>query len=126
MKTYASLRALLFVGANAKTDAVHSPYLYSLGGLSMVTIDRTKYYFVGVDLHKKNHVAVLCSCFGDVIRKYKINNSPAQFEQFLHDIRKHAEGKGLIFGLEDVNFYGRTLSKFLIQNGCLVKEVNSS
>lgn len=92
----------------------------------MASIDRNKYLFVGVDLHKKTHVAVLCNCFGDVIKKFKVTNAPTHFPTFLDNVRKHADGKDVIFGLEDVNFYGRSLAKFLIQNGCLVKEVNSS
>lgn len=92
----------------------------------MASIDRTKYLFVGVDLHKKTHVAVLCNCFGDVMKQFKITNAPNHFPAFLEDVKKHAEGKDIIFGLEDVNFYGRSLAKFLIANGYIVKEVNSS
>ncbi|NTZ20579.1 hypothetical protein EXW96_24590 [Paenibacillus sp. JMULE4] len=92
----------------------------------MASIDRTKYLFVGVDLHKKTHVAVLCNCFGDVMKQFKITNAPNHFPVFLEDVKKHAEGKDIIFGLDDVNFYGRSLAKFLIANGYIVKEVNSS
>lgn len=87
----------------------------------MASIDRTKYLFVGVDLHKKTHVAVLCNCFGDVMKQFKITNAPNHFPVFLEDVKKHAEGKDIIFGLDDVNFYGRSLAKFLIANGYIVK-----
>ncbi|WP_141336833.1 transposase, partial [Paenibacillus sp. tmac-D7] len=92
----------------------------------MATIDRTKYLFVGVDLHKKNHVAVLCNCFSDIIKSFTFKNAPTHFPTFITNLKKHAEGKDVIFGLEDVNFYGRSLAKFLISEGYLVKEVNSS
>ncbi len=92
----------------------------------MTIIDRTKYLFIGVDLHKHKHVAVLTNCFGDKIETFKIENAPNKFPDFLDKLAKYTQGQDVIFGLEDVNFYGRTFAKFLIQQGFLVKEVNAS
>lgn len=41
----------------------------------MNQLDRTKCVFVGVDLHKKNHVAVLTDCFGDKIKTFNLKNA---------------------------------------------------
>ena len=91
-----------------------------------MSIDRTKYLFIGVDLHKHSHTAVLCNCFGDKIQTFKVQNTPLQFPLFLDKLNKFTDGKGVIFGLEDCNFYGRAFAKFLIKKGYMVKEVNSS
>lgn len=87
---------------------------------------RQDYLFVGVDLHKEKHVAVLTNSWSEVISTFIVDNAPAKFPKFLRDIKKKANGTPLIFGLEDVTFYGRSLAQFLIEQGEIVKEVNSS
>ncbi|QGG48879.1 IS110 family transposase [Heliorestis convoluta] len=92
----------------------------------MTSMDRTQYNFVGIDLHKMNHVAILCNCFGEPIKTFTIKNSPNYFPKFLENVLKASKDKAVIFGLEDVNFYGRSLAKFLIDQNQQVKEVNSA
>ncbi|TXL67462.1 IS110 family transposase [Cerasibacillus terrae] len=89
-------------------------------------INKMKYLYVGVDLHKNKHVAVLCNCVFDKIATFKIGNTPAKFPEFINKLKKYTKGQDVIFGLEDVNFYGRSFAKFLIQKDFIVKEVNSS
>ncbi len=84
------------------------------------------YLYVGVDLHKKTHVAVLCDCVFTKMATFKIGNTPTEFPKFIKKLKEHTKGQDVIFGLEDVNFYGRSLAKFLIQQDFIVKEVNSS
>lgn len=89
-------------------------------------IDKMKYLYVGVDLHKKRHVAVLCNVICDKKATFKIENTPAKFPEFINELKKYTKGQDVIFGLEDVNFYGRSFAKYLIKQGFIVKEVNSS
>ncbi|UQD53397.1 IS110 family transposase [Bacillus methanolicus] len=89
-------------------------------------IDKMKYLYVGVDLHKNKHVAVLCNCVFDKIHTFKIDNTPTKFPEFIKQLENYTKGQDVIFGLEDVSFYGRSLAKYLIQQGYIVKEVNSS
>lgn len=89
-------------------------------------MNRQDYLFVGVDLHKEKHVAVLANCWSEVIGSFVTDNAPAKFPKFLRDIKKKAKGKPVIFGLEDVTFYGRSLAKFLLDEGQIVKAVNSA
>lgn len=85
-----------------------------------------EYLYVGVDLHKKRHVAVLCNCVFEKKATFKIENTPAKFPEFIKKLKEYTKGQSVIFGLEDVNFYGRSFAKFLIQQHFIVKEVNSS
>lgn len=87
---------------------------------------RQDYLYVGVDLHKEKHVAVLCNCWSEVIATFTTDNAPAKFPKFLRDIKKKAKGTPLVFGLEDVTFYGRSLAMFLLEQGEIVKQVNSA
>lgn len=89
-------------------------------------INKMDYLYVGVDLHKKKHVAVLCNCVFDKIATFKIENTPSKFPEFINKLEKYRKGQNVIFGLEDVSFYGRSFAKFLIQQDYIVKEVNSS
>ncbi|MFJ8266896.1 IS110 family transposase [Peribacillus asahii] len=89
-------------------------------------MERHSFVFVGIDLHKKEHVAVVCNSYEEQLKKLKVKNSPNQFGEFIKKIEDIAEGKKIIFGLEDVDFYGRSLAKYLIEQGFIVKVVNSS
>lgn len=92
----------------------------------MNQLDRTKCVFVGVDLHKNNHVAVLTDCFGDKIKAFNMKNALSAFPAFVEQVKTKSDGKEIVFGLEDVNFYGRSLAKYLLDAGYIVKEVNAS
>jgi transposase len=87
--------------------------------------EKMKHLYIGVDLHKQHHVAVIMDCWQEKITEIKVENKPAAFPAFLLDIDKLV-GEGLtpIFGLEDVGGYGRALAQFLTDHGQVVKEVN--
>lgn len=86
---------------------------------------RQKHLYVGVDLHKQYHVAVVINCWQEKLGEIKFENKPSTFSTFLLDIDKLTE-EGLIpvFGLEDVGGYGQSLAQFLTDRGQVVKEVN--
>lgn len=72
---------------------------------------RDAYVYVGVDLHKGTHVGMMVDCYGDPMGKpLKVANQPGAFPEWLEAVKQRAQGKGLIFGLEDVHGLGRGLA----------------
>ncbi|MDQ0271345.1 IS110 family transposase [Cytobacillus purgationiresistens] len=87
--------------------------------------DKQKHLYVGVDLHKQHHVAVIINCWQEKLGEITFENKPSAFSKFLLEMDKRTEkGMTLAFGLEDVGGYGRSLAQFLADHGQLVKEVN--
>ncbi|MDT2046688.1 IS110 family transposase [Priestia flexa] len=87
--------------------------------------EKQKHIYVGVDLHKQHHVAVIINCWQEKLDEIKFENKPSAFSTFLLDIDALTEeGLTPIFGLEDVGGYGRALAQFLTDHGQVVKEVN--
>jgi transposase len=87
--------------------------------------EKQKHIYVGVDLHKQHHVAVVINCWQEKLKEIKFENKPSAFPTFLLDIDKLIEeGITPVFGLEDVGGYGRSLAQFLTDHGQVVKEVN--
>lgn len=87
---------------------------------------KNRHVYVGVDLHKESHTAVVIDCWSEVLGEIKIENRPSAFQSLLDEVKKHANGLTPIFGLEDVGGYGRSLAVFLLEKGEIVKEVNSA
>ena len=87
--------------------------------------EKQKHIYVGVDLHKQHHVAVIINCWQEKKGEIKFENKPSAFSTFLLDIDKLIEeGMTPVFGLEDVGGYGRALAQFLSDHGQVVKKVN--
>lgn len=87
--------------------------------------EKQKHLYVGVDLHKQHHVAVIINCWQEKLGEIKFENKPSAFSTFLLHIDKlMEEGLTPVFGLEDVGGYGRSLAQFLTDHGQVVKEVN--
>ncbi|MBO2946229.1 IS110 family transposase [Paenibacillus sp. F411] len=87
--------------------------------------EKQKHIYVGVDLHKQHHVAVIINCWQEKLDEIKFENKPSAFSTFLLNIDKLIEdGLTPVFGLEDVGGYGRSLAQFLTDHGQVVKEVN--
>ncbi|MCM3031750.1 IS110 family transposase [Niallia sp. MER 6] len=87
--------------------------------------EKQKHIYVGVDLHKQHHVAVIINCWHEKLDEIKVENKPSAFSTFLLDIDKLTEeGLTPVFGLEDVGGYGRALAQYLTDHGQVVKEVN--
>jgi len=84
-----------------------------------------QYTYVGIDSHKSTHTAVFLDFFFDRLGEITFENMPSKFGNFLAEADKlKMEGTILLFGLEDVSAYGRTLTVFLKNNGQAVKHVN--
>jgi hypothetical protein len=84
--------------------------------------------YVGVDLHKESHTAVLVNCWNEKLRTITILNKPSEFTKLTQAVNKIAADHGLqpIFGLENACGYGRALAVWLIEKGCVVKDVNAA
>lgn len=87
--------------------------------------EKQKHLYIGVDLHKQHHVAVIINCWQEKLGEIKFENKPSAFSTFLLDVDKLIDnGLTPVFGLEDVGGYGRSLAQFLTDHGQVVKEVN--
>ncbi len=88
---------------------------------------KQKHIYVGVDLHKHWHTAVIVNCWNEKLGEIQFENKPAAFEELLTYVKKFCKrGVTPIYGLEDVGGYGRSLAVFLVENKQKVKEVNSA
>ena len=87
---------------------------------------KMQYTYVGVDSHQDTHTAVFLDCFFEKIGELVIENMPSKFGAFLSEADKlRVEGTTLLFGMEDVSAYGRTLTVFLKGANQQVKHVNA-
>ncbi|GED12589.1 IS110 family RNA-guided transposase [Aneurinibacillus migulanus] len=84
--------------------------------------------YIGVDLHKHQHTAVVINCWHEKKGELTFENKPSAFPQLVKLVKKLAKKEELtpVFGLEDVGGYGRALAIYLKDNGYMVKEVNSA
>lgn len=56
-----------------------------------------------------------------------IENKPAQFHKLTRKVSRYVtEGKTPVYGLENAYGYGRTLAVWLLEKGCIVKDVNTA
>ena len=87
---------------------------------------RENYLYVGMDLHKNSHTAVLVNCWNEKIETIEIENKPSEFNKLTKMVNKKAIKLGLspVYGLENAYSYGRSLAVYLIEKGCVVKDVN--
>ena len=87
---------------------------------------KQKHVYVGIDLHKETHTAVVIDCWNKKLAEVQIANRPTAFSTLLEKVRRAVRGLQPVFGLEDVGGYGRSLAVFLLEKGQVVKEVNAA
>lgn len=87
---------------------------------------KQNHVYVGLDLHKDTHTAVIIDCWDEKIDSITIENKPSDFTRLMNKVNKIAGKLTPVYGLEDVHGYGRSLAVFLIERGMIVKEVNSA
>lgn len=81
--------------------------------------------YVGVDLHKEHHTAVIIDDRNRKLGEIQFLNKPAAFPQLLQEVKKYTKrGMKAVYGLEDIGGNGRALAVFLAESNCWVKEVN--
>ena len=87
--------------------------------------DKTKYIYVGLDLHKEQHTAVIMDCFNEKLGEITFENKPSEFTKLITKCKKHCtDSKGIVFALENSYGYGRGLAAWLIERDYIVKDVN--
>lgn len=87
--------------------------------------EQLKYLFIGVDLHKQHHTAVILNFWNEKLGEIRFDNKPSAFPELLQEIKKHLKrGMTPVYGLEDTGGYGRALAVFLKEEKKIVKEVN--
>ncbi|MEF7655352.1 IS110 family transposase [Bacillus thuringiensis] len=87
--------------------------------------NRQNYLYVGVDLHKEHHTAVIINCWQEKLGEIQFDNKPSTFSKFLLEVETYvSDDLSVVFGLEDVGGYGRALAKYLVDHEQVVKEVN--
>lgn len=87
---------------------------------------RMDYLYIGMDIHKETHTAVLLDCMEEKIGEIKITNNITGFKRLSAYVEKHKKDLTPIYGLEDVSHYGRSLTIYLLEKEYTVKEVNSA
>lgn len=88
---------------------------------------REDYIYVGIDLHKETHTAVILDCFNNQLGEITFANTPVEFPKLLRKVRKYSiDGKEPVYGLENAYGYGRALAVWLLDRKCIVKDVNTS
>ena len=87
--------------------------------------DKTKFIYVGLDLHKEQHTAVIMDCFNEKLGEITFQNKPSEFSKLVVKAKRYCtDGKGIVFALENSYGYGRALAAWLIERGYIVKDVN--
>lgn len=88
---------------------------------------KQKHIYIGVDLHKKTHTAVVINCWNEKLGEMTFENKPAAFDELTTYVKQFKKrGMTPVYGLEDVGGYGRALAVYLLENKQKVKEVNSA
>lgn len=86
---------------------------------------KENYIYVGIDLHKETHTAVIIDCWNKKLGEITIENKPSEFIKLMKKVSKYCtNGTKPVFGLENAYGYGRSLAVWLLENGYMVKDVN--
>ena len=89
---------------------------------------REKLLYIGIDLHKTEHTAVLVNCWNEKLKTIRIENKPSEFIKLWQKVGRVAQKYDIepVYGLENAYGYGRSLAVWLIEKGARVKDVNPS
>jgi len=87
---------------------------------------KTDYVYVGLDIHKETHTAVLMTYMEERLGKIKITNNIAGYRRLQAYVDKFRGELIPLYGLDDVSHYGRDLAIYLLDQDYTVKEVNSA
>ena len=88
---------------------------------------KENYVYVGIDLHKETHTAVMIDCYNSKLGEITFANRPANFPKLVTKVKKcNTERKEVVYGLENAYGYGRAIAVWLIDKGYVVKDVNTA
>ena len=76
---------------------------------------KENFIYVGIDLHKETHTAVMIDCYNQKLGEITFPNRPADFPKLVAKVKKcNTDGKEVVYGLENAYGYGRALAVWLI------------
>ena len=88
---------------------------------------KQNFIYVGIDLHKETHTAVMIDCYNQKLGEITFPNRPADFPKLVTKVKKcNTDAKEVVYGLENAYGYGRPLAVWLIDKGYFVKDVNTA
>ena len=88
---------------------------------------KQNFIYVGIDLHKETHTAVMIDCYTQKLGEITFPNRPADFPKLVTKVKKcNTDAKEVVYGLENAYGYGRPLAVWLIDKGYFVKDVNTA
>ena len=107
---------------NTEVPLVNPLTLYQ-GGVTMK--DLRHLAFVGMDIHKDQHTTCVIDCFGRSLATFDIRNDPNYFKELTSRVNMISSQNNLkpVFGLEDTQYFGQRLARFLITTGNYIKEI---
>ncbi|MNW56142.1 hypothetical protein D3C74_338460 [compost metagenome] len=74
-------------------------------------IQPDQFIYVGVDLHKEHHTAVIIDCWNRKLGEIQFDNKPSAFPLLVKEVKRHTKKElSVVYGLEDVGGYGRAFS----------------
>ena len=80
-------------------------------------MQKTDYLYVGMDIHKEPHTAVLMNYMEEPIGEIQIENNLKGFERLYAYVEKWKQQYTPMYGLEDVSHYGRNLAYVFRKTG---------
>ena len=76
---------------------------------------KENFIYVGIDLHKETHTAVMIDCYNQKLGEITFPNRPADFPKLVIKVKKcNTDAKEVVYGLENAYGYGRPLAVWLI------------
>jgi len=88
---------------------------------------KMKKLFIGVDVHKRTHTAVIINCFTEKLGELRFDNNIKGFEKFITYLKTILKrGITPCFGLEDTTSNGRNFARYLLSLNYSVKSVEAS
>lgn len=88
---------------------------------------KMRHVYVGLDLHKAHHTAVIINCWHERLGEIQIENKPSAFDELMKFVKKYTPKEMTpVYGLEDTGGNGRALAVYLVEKKQIVKEVNSA
>jgi len=86
---------------------------------------KENFLYVGIDLHKETHTAVILNCWNEKLREITFENKTSEFSKLVRKVNRFCtENLTPVYGLENAYGYGRTLAVWLLERECIVKDVN--
>ena len=83
--------------------------------------------YVGIDLHKETHTAVMLDCWNQKLGEITFDNKPSVFHKLTRKVSRFVtKEKTAVYGLKNAYGYGRALAVWLLEKGCAVKDVNTA